>query len=516
MTTSVILHQGSRQLNNFYKRNPVGKRRKELPFSPQFWLVMTDINGVEERKPYHALVLDAGPIIRNTPPVSTLIKNAQRLVTLPSVISEVRDEATRSRLDVTLKPFLEVREPRPESVKFVVDFARKTGDLAVLNKTDLRVGALAYEIECERHGDWRLRRTPGQKGLNGKPPSSTTKRSGDRSNQLSDVVEVKDSVPDTDATTNVQHGFVQDDDRDLPESTLEGETVHESSSRPETKDVGESDQKELPSNQSSLAQEDSVQSLVEGLPRLALSDDIVPETNQAFVKHPTETTSGDESSSDSSGNDDWITPHNLDDRVAEEQSIAGSATTRTPQRQLQVAIVTTDNALQNVLLLINLNVLSSANLSRIQKLRTTVSRCHACFNIVKDTSKQFCPRCGKSSLTRVSASTSSDGKFNIHLKKNYQWNHRGDRYSIPRPVPGTASGKVKGGGQGGWGNDLILAEDQKEYIRALGNQSGRKKEKDLMDEDVLPAILSGERRNLEGRPKIGAGKNVNAKRRKKR
>ena len=122
---------------------------------------------------------------------------------------------------------------------------------------------------------------------------------------------------------------------------------------------------------------------------------------------------------------------------------------------------------------------------------------------------------GKPTLTRVSCSTNQKGEFKIHLKKKTQWNHRGDRYSIPKPVSGSASGKVghgKGGGRGGWGQELILAEDQKEYQRAV-NGRGKKKETDLMDEDYLPGILTGERRRTGGRPKIGAGRNVNSTKR---
>jgi len=122
---------------------------------------------------------------------------------------------------------------------------------------------------------------------------------------------------------------------------------------------------------------------------------------------------------------------------------------------------------------------------------------------------------GKPTLTRVSCSTNQKGEFKIHLKKNMQWNHRGDRFSIPKPVPGAANGKVgqgKGGGKGGWGQELILAEDQKEYLRATDGRKG-KKETSLMDEDYLPGILTGERGRAGGRPKIGAGRNINSKRR---
>jgi RNA-binding protein NOB1 len=137
----------------------------------------------------------------------------------------------------------------------------------------------------------------------------------------------------------------------------------------------------------------------------------------------------------------------------------------------------------------------------------------ACFNVVKDISKQFCPRCGKPTLTRVSCSTDQNGQFKLHLKKNMQWNTRGDRYSVPKPVAGAANGRVKGGGKGGWGNDLILAEDQKEYVRAMTEQK-RQKQNDFMDEDYLPGILGGNRSSGTGRVKVGAGKNVNSKKRR--
>ena len=75
-----------------------------------------------------------------------------------------------------------------------------------------------------------------------------------------------------------------------------------------------------------------------------------------------------------------------------------------------------------------------------------------------------------------------------------QWNHRGDRYSIPKPVPGTSNGKVgkgKGGGKSGWGQSLILAEDQKEYQRAINSRIS-KKETYLIYEYYLPGILNGD------------------------
>jgi RNA-binding protein NOB1 len=123
-------------------------------------------------KPIHTIVLDAGPIIRGEPGVSTLLQQCEQIVSTPAVIAEIRDEATRSRLSTTLLPFLVQRNPKPNSVKTITDFARKTGDLAVLSRVDLQLLALSYELECERNGgDWRLRQAPGQKRTNGPPPT---------------------------------------------------------------------------------------------------------------------------------------------------------------------------------------------------------------------------------------------------------------------------------------------------------------------------------------------------------
>jgi RNA-binding protein NOB1 len=57
-----------------------------------------------------------------------------------------------------------------------------------------------------------------------------------------------------------------------------------------------------------------------------------------------------------------------------------------------------------------------------------------------------------------------------------------------------------------------LSEDQKEYVRALAEEK-RQKKRDLMDPDSLPSILSGDRAKGGGRLSVGAGKNVNSRKR---
>ncbi|RHZ68177.1 hypothetical protein CDV55_105537 [Aspergillus turcosus] len=429
-------------------------------------------------KPVHTIILDAGPILKNTPPLSTLLTQCEELLITPSVVREIRDPDARLRVETLYLPFLKQRTPSPKSVSVISEFARKTGDRAVLSKTDIEVLALAYEVECERNGgDWRLRSTPGQKRVNGKPPVKEEKKVEEPEQaSIAGTTETTDVADPTETSTVPEVDRVAED---LSKTTLE---------------TGDG------------ATEEPTQSTEEAeTPEAAQVD----EDSQGGPEF--ETQDGDDDGSDSDGG--WITPSNLKKRQALDESISASAAPE--QKVMQVATMTTDFACQNVLLQMNLNLLSTTTLQRIRHLKSFIKRCHGCFFTTKDMTKQFCPRCGKDTLTRVSCTTDANGQFKMHLKKNMQWNNRGNRYSIPKPTHGSSSGKWKGGGgKDGWGTELILAEDQKEYVRASVEESRRlRKERDLMDEDYLPGILTGERSKHGGRPKVGAGRNVNSRRR---
>ncbi|RKF58962.1 20S-pre-rRNA D-site endonuclease nob1 [Erysiphe neolycopersici] len=439
-------------------------------------------------KRMHSLVLDTGPIIKNDPSISTLLSQAEALYTVPSVLEEIRDATTRMRLESTLIPFLKIRSPQQASVKVIRDFARKTGDLEVLSRTDIHLMALAYELECERnHGNWRLRSSPGQKRLNGAPPISLCER---------------DSVFATSGLDSGQENLSQE--VDIPEEKL---ICDAEKSNHERKYLLSTDEQEalknldLSDKEHQLSQNDELRNSVdEGLLTRSISEPLLGGVSIA-----------EDESSDDEG---WIKPSNLKRR---QESDRGVATTPNDKvKVIQAAIITNDFAMQNVLLRMNINILSS-NLQRISNLRTWVLRCHACFKITKNMERQFCESCGKPTLLRVACSTGTDGNFKLYLKKNKQWNTRGNVYSIPKPRSGTSSGKFMAEGKKGeWGSRLILAEDQKEYVNALGIER-RAKMRDLLDDDFSPGLLSGirgERRNHGNRPNIGAGRNINSRKRK--
>lgn len=423
----------------------------------------------EVQKRIHTLVLDTSPILLNSPSISTLRATADILITTAAVVAEIRGEEARSRFETLYKPFIEIKAAKSTSIKHVKEFARKTGDLAVLSATDLEIIALAYDLECERNkGDWRLRNAPGQKRLNGRPPVAETviesiaEQPSDNGRGAGENAEQSPVTVESVVNAMQEHGI--DGHSDGAEHGTEGVVIHDAESA--------------------------------GLEHVEIEDD-----------------ADADDSDDSAGG--WITATNLKKKQAQDESDV--STSKDSNQVLQVATMTGDFALQNVLLQMNLNLLSSKTCKRIANIKQTILRCHACFATTREMDKQFCARCGKPTLTRVSCTTNDRGEVKLHLKQNFQWNNRGNVYSIPKPTSGSANQKWKGpqsgGGQNGWGSELILSEDQKEFTRAV-DTNRRTKLKDLMDEDFLPGILTGDR-NRQGsdRVKVGAGRMVNSRKR---
>ena len=445
----------------------------------------------QPQKPINTILLDSTPLLTNTPPLSTLLSHTTTLLSTPSVISEIRDEAARSRIDALYLPFLTLRTPKPESIKFVRDFARRTGDLSVLSRTDVEVLGLAYEVECELNkGDWRLRRTPGQKRTNGAMPGREDKQ---------------EETPQEEA----KNGHVEAGGKSA------AILLSPAPRAPWAQPVPEPGAEETTATLKKTTLEDS-HPAAERFPEPAEDESTLSIQPQSSVadNESLEAEEAEEASSDD-GSEGWITPSNINRRKAKDAA-AANITSKTPG-SMQIATITGDFAMQNVLLQMNLNLLSPATCQRITQLKRTILRCHACFTTTKQMDRQFCEKCGKPTLTRVSCSTNANGETRLHLKANMQWNNKGNIFSIPKPTHGTANHKYKGpkhggGGKNGWGNDLILAEDQKEYLRAKQAQ-GRERVRDLMDEDYLPGILTGDRNAGSSRVRVGAGRTVNGRKR---
>ena len=125
----------------------------------------------------------------------------------------------------------------------------------------------------------------------------------------------------------------------------------------------------------------------------------------------------------------------------------------------RAACVTTDFAMQNVILQMNLELLSLDGI-RVRKLKNWVTRCGACYTVYTNTDtnnvvgplgkRLFCEKCGSDVMQRIAASVDGKtGRLRLHLSKKYQYNLRGTKFSLPKPGSGN---RFQG--------DLLLREDQ--------------------------------------------------------
>lgn len=407
--------------------------------------------------PIGAIVLDAAPLITASVTPTTLLNRSQTLYTTQAVIDEIRDSTARARYQTIWKPFIKIRTPSTEGLLKIRETAKKTGDWEVLSGTDLGILALAWDVECEERA----------KVGAGMPGEVVTKKE-----------EVKEEVTEENA-------------EEKKEETVEAPSEEKKEEQPATEST-------------------TVDQLTTSLESTTLSDAqataevAAAESEAATGLLPTEVVE-EEEESDSEG---WITPSNLHKHKAKEALKTNAILAA--EEPLYAAVITSDFAMQNIILKLRLNLLSPTTTQRIKKIKTFVLRCHACFFITRDMSKQFCPRCGSAdTLLRTTSITKSDGTFQVFLKKNFQYRVRGQVYSIPKPVHGASNGK----GQ----QNLILRADQKEYEREV-TKMNRRKERDMMDPDYLPGILTGERRTHPGgRVTIGYGRqNPNATGKKRR
>lgn len=101
------------------------------------------------------LVVDTTAFLRN----EQLQNVADNMMTVQGVVDEIKNDKQLARL-VVLPYNLKIREPFPENLKFVTEFAKKTGDYATLSLTDLTVMALTYELEKQEFGVEHLRTSP--------------------------------------------------------------------------------------------------------------------------------------------------------------------------------------------------------------------------------------------------------------------------------------------------------------------------------------------------------------------
>ena len=345
---------------------------------------------------------------------------AHNIVTVQEVVDEITSKRQLRRL-VVLPYDLVIKNVFPENVGVVINVAKKTGDYPALSAVDIKVMALTYQLEKEMLGADHININPTvQKTVTTKQNKCNIagfylpkKKGGNDKNE-----------PDKEICDEIQNINISEDNNSSQEFMENNQTdsTSEVSDNEKLEDEQEmkSDNTFDLNNTNKLSQQYSEENLDE------INDFSDGEDAEKFV------------------NDDeegWITPSNVKTFL---KSINSELT---EDKHVQVACITKDFAMQNVLKQMNLN-LCAINGKIIKQLRTFILRCYSCFKTTSIMTKKFCPNCGNNTLKRVAVSVDENGVQKIHINVRRPLTTRGKKFSIPTP-------------QGGkHGLNPILAEDQ--------------------------------------------------------
>ncbi|NWH39592.1 NOB1 protein, partial [Chloropsis hardwickii] len=370
------------------------------------------------------VVADTGAFLSAAP----LQDIAEALYTVPEVLAEIRDRPARRRL-AALPCELRIRRPRPELLRLVTEFSKKTGDYPSLSAADLQVLALTCQLQAEIDGPGCLRWEPQDKVR----LSSTPRH---------------------------------------PEAPLHLAGFH----LPKHKPAGKGPRQPGPGPGPAPADGDEFGSFLYWRPPLPSIEEELrellaiagsPEPPEERRSSAGGASAGEEEDEDEESDDDegWITPSNL------KQAQQDTGHCDTAPVGVQVGCVTTDFAMQNVLLQMGLHVLA-VNGMLIRQARSYILRCHGCFRTTSDMTKVFCPHCGNKTLKKVAVSVSDDGSLHMHFSRNPKvLNPRGLRYPLPAPQGGKHA------------NNPHLVEDQRFPQQRLSRKARQKT--NVFDPDYL-------------------------------
>ncbi|KAA8522391.1 hypothetical protein F0562_013248 [Nyssa sinensis] len=201
-------------------------------------------------------------------------------------------------------------------------------------------------------------------------------------------------------------------------------------------------------------EEDSLRALQEeelGLPCLgpeannSTMEEDTPNNNANIVAEGDEvefTNEGSEHLETSSQNTESVDATYMDDNSSEQSWMLRSLS------DSSVACVTSDFAMQNVLLQMGLRLLAPGGM-QIRQLHRWILKCHACYKVTTEVGRIFCPNCGNGGTLRKVAATVGENGIVLAARRP-RISLRGTKFSLPLPQ----------GGRDAITKNPILREDQ--------------------------------------------------------
>ncbi|XP_043259737.1 RNA-binding protein NOB1 [Colletes gigas] len=426
---------------------------------------MTIIN-MDENQKIQYLVVDTSAFIRN----ASLQDIGLNIITEQDVVNEVTNKRQLRRL-VVLPYDLTIQNAHTENIKFVTEFAKKTGDYASLSVTDIKVIALTYQLEKEKVGTNHLRTDPimvktvdtsvtsmeDRVSLAGfyMPMNKIGDKNKNKEKYHLEEFKYKEHVEDIDKKSvdiNLEDSINNVDNEEADSESYFSESSNNIESDYETaeSDIDHDKIEDVSTKFAKLECEPTEFKIVD-----QDSSEYNIKDNFVFVKDDFEGVQNnteydeyegdeDENNDDDNSDDDnsgWITPKNISVIKKEID------TNFLEQAPVTVACLTMDFAMQNVLKQIGLNV-AALDGRVIKQMRTFIFRCYACFKTTSIMTKAFCPSCGNKTLKKVAVTLNEEGKQQIHINFRKSISKKGKRFSLPMP---------KGGKHA---NNPILCNDQ--------------------------------------------------------
>lgn len=337
---------------------------------------------------------------------------AENVYTIQEVIDEITNDRQRKKL-VVLPYDLIVKDVFTENIKFITDFSKKTGDYPSLSATDIKVMALTYQLEKEKIGTEHLKTEPTMQkivkvtGLASHNAENGGSHAKSEVNQKIGEPATAEDLVNQETGQSTQKQISQPNPAKLEPNTEDNVKV-------ESTDNG---------NVS-----DDEDKIVEQIQNMDLKDEQVDELIVKVSDEEDEEESESEEDTDSDGGE-WITPTNLANKKKEME--LGEF----EEKSVEVACITSDFAMQNVLKQIGLNV-TSIDGRIIRQLRTFIFRCTTCFKTTSVMTKLFCPKCGHATLKKVGVSIDDEGNQHIHINGRKPLTARGKKFSLPTPKGG--------------------------------------------------------------------------------
>lgn len=347
---------------------------------------------------------------------------AEKAYTIQEVIDEITNDRQRKKL-VVLPYDLIVKDVFTENIKFVTDFSKKTGDYTSLSATDIKVMALTYQLEKEKIGIEHLKTEPTMQ--------KTVKVTGLTGFNLHPEPEANEAIATEDVNQETGEIVKNDVNSETGEALLIAEPKsHNTNEQPAETFISNGPDNEVGYNSNQSDDDRFAKEIAEKIRNMQLKDDKEMDNIIAKVSDEEYSESEDnESESDDSDGGEWITPGNLAAKKIEiEQG-------EFEEKTVEVACITSDFAMQNVMKQIGLNV-TSIDGRIIKQLRTFVFRCTTCFKTTSVMTKLFCPKCGHATLKKVAVSIDEEGNQHIHINGRKPLTARGKRFSLPTPRGG--------------------------------------------------------------------------------